>query len=466
MLLTTLSRKQSFIQVLLKNANYFRSLPAIQVVNNQAATATTIHSKGALYHTTASHNTLKTPQDPVLKQVSEQQARNEEAGMMTELVRDFLDPAHFYTALNNIGIEFFTGVPDSLLKDFCAYISETSPPDKHIITANEGSAVALATGYHLATGKHSLVYLQNSGLGNIVNPLMSLASVSVYSIPMLLLVGWRGEPGKRDEPQHLVQGHATPGLLAAMGIPFQPLPDYQEGAEQALKTARHYMQSSKGPYCLLVKRQTFLPYKLKKKVPEFVLSREEAMKVIIDNIGLKDAVVSTTGMLSRELFEYRVEKNMGHEKDFLTVGSMGHASAIALGIALQKPNKSVFCLDGDGAVIMHMGTLATIGQRGPPNLKHIIINNGSHDSVGGQMTDAGNHDNFDFCQIAKNCGYKEARVAVTEEEITEGIHWMRQTDGPILLQIKVNRGGRGNLGRPTRTTLENKADFMHFLAIR
>ncbi|XP_052827647.1 phosphonopyruvate decarboxylase isoform X3 [Octopus bimaculoides] len=459
MFLATLFRKQRFIQVFFENTNSLRVLPSQIPCKIKSYKTNNFSNTKALYHTTTWLSTLKS-------QVAEQQVRNQEVGMMTELVRDFLDPADFYKALHNIGIEYFCGVPDSLLKDFCAYIAETSPKDRHIITANEGSAVALATGYHLATGKSSLVYLQNSGLGNIVNPLMSLASTSVYSIPMLLLVGWRGEPGKRDEPQHLVQGHATPGLLASMGIPFQPLPDYQEGAEQALKTARHYMESSKGPYCLLVRRQTFLPYKLREKTPEFLLTREEAMKIIIDNIGSKDAVVSTTGMLSRELFEYRVEKDMGHERDFLTVGSMGHASAIALGIASQKPNKQVFCLDGDGAVIMHMGALSTIGQRGSDNLKHVIINNGCHDSVGGQMTDAGNHDSFDFCEITKSCGYKDAKTVISEEELKEGILWLRQTPGPALLQVKVNVGGRSNLGRPTRTTHENKADFMHFLAIK
>ncbi|CAE1283431.1 E4.1.1.82 [Acanthosepion pharaonis] len=254
----------------------------------------TVHGQKS-FHFSVFQNTLK-------PQVIEQHVRNQEAGMLTELVRDFLNPAEFYKIMQKIGIDFFCGVPDSLLKDFCAYITDNTPRQKHVITANEGSAVSMAAGYYLATGKFGMVYLQNSGLGNIVNPLMSLASPSVYSIPMLLLVGWRGEPGKRDEPQHKVQGQATPGLLAAMGIPFQPLPDYHEGAEQALKTACHYMKSSKGPYCLLVKRQTFLPYRLKKKEPE-------------------------------------VEKDIGHEKDFLTVGSMGHASAIALGIAMQRPNK-------------------------------------------------------------------------------------------------------------------------------
>ncbi|XP_061166930.1 phosphonopyruvate decarboxylase-like isoform X1 [Saccostrea echinata] len=401
------------------------------------------------------------------KQYEEQQRRNEDAGELTELVRDFLLPDEFYKSCLNIGVDFFCGVPDSLLKDFCAYVTQNAPKEKHVITANEGNAVAVATGYHLATGKHPMVYLQNSGLGNIINPVMSLTSPSVYSVPMILLIGWRGEPGKRDEPQHLVQGQATPGLLAALGIPFQPLPDYEDGADQALLTAKHYMEKSNAPYAFLVKRQTFAPYKLK-KIPtpeEYKLSREEAMKIIIDNLSQKDVVISATGMLSRELFEYRVAKDMGHEKDFLTVGSMGHTSTIALGVAMQKPKRQILCLDGDGSVIMHMGAMATVGQSNQTNFKHIIINNGAHDSVGGQPTDAANHDEFSFSKIAEGCGYRRTMVAVTPEEVAQCVLDMRGMDGPVLLEIKSRTGSRKDLGRPTRSPIENKEDFMHFLAI-
>uniref|UniRef100_T1ITA4 2-hydroxyacyl-CoA lyase 2 n=1 Tax=Strigamia maritima TaxID=126957 RepID=T1ITA4_STRMM len=407
---------------------------------------------------------LQTPHSEI--QVAIQQQRNKEEGLMTELVRDFLDPADFYKAIQNIGIDFFCGVPDSLLKDFCAYVTTNVPKQKHIITSNEGSAIALASGYHLATGKCGLVYLQNSGLGNTINPLISLAQQEVYRIPMLLLIGWRGEPGKRDEPQHKVQGQVTPGLLAAMGIPFQPLPDYIEGAEQALMTARQHLSTVKAPYALLVKRQTFLPFKLKTEEQfEFPLNREGAVKSIVDVIHDRDVIVGTTGMLSRELFEYRVAKDQGHERDFLTVGSMGHASALALGIALNRPKRQVFCLDGDGAAIMHMGTFATIGQSKVANFKHILINNGCHDSVGGQPTDAGNHKDFSFSAIAKGCGYKACFTAITEDEVKEAVKVIRNMEGPVFLEIKVTKGGRKDLGRPTRTPQENKADFMHFLAI-
>lgn len=415
-----------------------------------------------------STTSLSRAQEDQQEQLEKQKTRNEEAGSYTELVRDFLDPREFHSAVKKEGIDFFCGVPDSLLKDYCAYVTANEPREKHVITANEGSAVALAAGYHFATGKTAMVYLQNSGLGNIVNPIMSLASPSVYSVPMLLFLGWRGEPGKRDEPQHVVQGKATPGILAACGVPFQVLPDYTEGAEQALYTARKHMEVSRGPYCLLVKRQTFLPYKLNKSDNVFhtmPLNREGAIDVILNCLHDRDVVVGTTGMLSRELFELRENRGQGHEKDFLTVGSMGHASAIALGVSIQRPRRQVFCLDGDGAAIMHLGNMSTAGSNASDNFNHIIINNGAHDSVGGQPTDALNLNDFNICQVALGLGYKQAFTASTPEEITQTIHVMRQSEGPSVLEIRVRPGSRKNLGRPTRSPIQNKGDFMHFLAI-
>ncbi|CAB3376848.1 Hypothetical predicted protein [Cloeon dipterum] len=284
-------------------------------------------------------------------------------------------------------------------------------------------------------------------------------------MPLLLLVGWRGEPGKRDEPQHLLQGQVTPGLLAALGIPFQSLPDYFEGARDALYTAKKHMQHNNSAYCLLVKRQTFLPHVLPPPPAKCPLKREDAVKLVVANLKDRDVVISTTGMLSRELFEYRKSVSQGHERDFLTVGSMGHASSIALGIAIQRPKRQIFCIDGDGSVIMHMGALAVIGQTEPQNFKHIIINNGTHDSVGGQPSAALDENKFQLVKIALACGYKEARAATTLEEIKAGVEWMHSTKGPIALEIKVSPGSRKNLGRPTRTPIQNKKDFMHFLAL-
>lgn len=367
-----------------------------------------------------------------------------------------IKPEDFFRCLCTKGIEFFTGVPDSLLKDFCAYITGNS--ENHIITSNEGGAIALAAGYYLATNKVSLVYMQNAGQGNAVNPLTSLVDPDVYSIPMLILIGWRGEPGKKDEPQHVKQGKITLSLLDTLGIPYGIFPDSIEDLEKSLEIALDSIKTRSAPYALVVKKGTFEPYDLHSKIEtSYELSREDAIKLIVDQLGLKDIVVSTTGKTSRELFEYREKLGHDHSRDFLTVGSMGHSSQIALGIALSKPNRQIYCFDGDGAVIMHMGSLAIIGSQCPKNFKHIIFNNGAHDSVGGQPT-AGF--DIDFLGIAKSCGYKLVLMAETKEEIKEMINLLKLEDGPCLLEIRVNKGSRDGLERPTRTPKENKEDFM------
>ena len=361
----------------------------------------------------------------------------------------------FYNLLTKNGIDFFTGVPDSLLKDFCVYLTDNS--NNHVIAANEGNAIALATGYHLATGKIGLVYMQNSGIGNAINPLLSLADPEVYNIPMLLLIGWRGEPGKKDEPQHIKQGKITLDILDTLKIPYAVLLNSIEDLEKKIN-----ISDINSPYALVVRKGTFEQYKLQKEMgTNYELTREDAIKLVVYSLDKQDIVVSTTGKTSRELFEYREALNQGYERDFLTVGSMGHSSSIALGIALQKPDRNVYCLDGDGSVIMHMGSLAIIGQQKPKNFKHIIFNNGCHESVGGQPT-AGFE--IDFPAIANACGYKLALKVETVDEIKRGINSLKLLNrGPGLLEIRVNKDSRLDLGRPTTTPIENKEDFMKFL---
>jgi len=370
-------------------------------------------------------------------------------------------PRDFYEFLVSKNITFFAGVPDSLLKDFCAYVTDHTSIRKNIIAANEGNAIALATGYHLATGKIPLVYMQNSGQGNAINPLTSLADSEVYSIPILLLIGWRGEPGKKDEPQHIKQGRITLKLLETLEIPYAVVPKQIEEAKLIINKAIYYMNTKSAPYALVVEEGNFDKYVLQNEIKtKLELEREDAIKEIINFLDVRDVVVSTTGKISRELFEYREEKKQGHSQDFLTVGSMGHASQIALGIALEKPNSQIFCLDGDGAVIMHMGALAVIGHQEPTNFKHIVLNNGAHDSVGGQPT-AGFW--IDLRAIAKACGYKNAFQAQTRGELASALNLLRLAEGPALLEIKLNKGARKNLGRPTTTPLQNKFEFMKFL---
>ena len=361
-----------------------------------------------------------------------------------------------YDALVASGIDMFTGVPDSLLKNICAYITDTAPKEKHIIAANEGNAIGIAAGHYLATGKPALVYMQNSGLGNTVNPLLSLADEKVYSIPMVLMIGWRGEPGVHDEPQHVKQGEVTLALLDAMQIPYIILEDCDQIESQVALALQR-----KAPTAIVIRKGTFGSYKLKNaRTNDNPLSREEALKLVIDHLQVDDVIVSTTGKLSRELFEYREARNEGHGHDFLTVGSMGHSSSIALGIALEKPKRRVFCFDGDGAFIMHTGALGIVASMKPKNFFHILFNNNAHESVGGQPTIGYQ---LDAVSIAKASGYSHAFRATTREEMLQTLQQLKDLEGPVLLELRVKIDSRDDLGRPTTTPIQNKEAFMAFL---
>lgn len=366
----------------------------------------------------------------------------------------------FINSLKNNDICFYTGVPDSLLKDFCSYLTDFCDAKDNITAANEGASVGLATGYHLATGKYPLVYMQNSGLGNAINPLLSLVDPDVYSIPMIVLVGWRGEPGFKDEPQHVKQGKVTLDLIKSMGYEYTVIDSETEDIDTIVNEAKDYIQKECSPYFIVVKKDTFESYKLKnKKVNTFELVREDAIKVIVNGLSSDDIIVSTTGKTSRELFEYRVELNQSHDNDFLTVGSMGHASQIALGIALNT-EKQVYCFDGDGATLMHTGSMAITGSLSPKNYKHIIFNNGSHESVGGQPT-VGLE--TDFCKFAEASNYKNIYTVETEKDLIINFEKLKSCEGPALLEIKIRNGSRDNLGRPTKTPIENKINLMNSL---
>lgn len=366
-------------------------------------------------------------------------------------------PKDFIETLRTGGVEFFAGVPDSLLKNLCAYITDTIRRENNIIAANEGNAVGLAAGYHLATGKTGCVYMQNSGEGNIVNPLLSLMDADVYKMPMLLIIGWRGEPGVHDEPQHVKQGKLTLSLLETMGVPYAVLDNnWQEQVAAALQT----IQATHTAYALVVRKGTFDEYQLQNQEnQDWALAREEAIQIVVDKLRENDIVVSTTGMISRELFEYREAKGQDHAHDFLTVGSMGHASQIALGIALQKPDRRVIVFDGDGALLMHMGGLAIIGDYNPKNLVHIVFNNGAHDSVGGQPTVG---QKIDVEAIAKAVGYKEVVSVDSQPALINAMNHVNNAaiGGVSLINVNVRKGNRKDLGRPTTTPQQNKEALM------
>ena len=377
-----------------------------------------------------------------------------------------ISPKFFYDTLAAYGIDFYAGVPDSLLKNLCAYITDHADALHNVIAANEGGAMGLAAGHYLATGQIPVVYMQNSGEGNIINPLASLTDKEVYNIPVLLVIGWRGKPGVHDEPQHVKQGKVTTGLLNVMGIDYTVLSKEEEKAAAQIQKAVAYMQQTKECYALVIEKDTFDNYQLttQQATSNLQLSREEAIHTVAAALGDKDVIVSTTGMISRELFEYRAAMTQGHERDFLTVGSMGHASQIALGIAMEKLDRTVWCFDGDGASIMHMGSMAIVAQKAPKNYVHVVFNNGAHDSVGGQPTVGLN---IDLPAIAKAVGYKHTFSVSTKlelEEILSSLCSQLSTEGgPILLEVKVKKGNRKDLGRPTTTPIQNKEALMEFL---
>ena len=369
-------------------------------------------------------------------------------------------PEFFIEKLRENGIDCFAGVPDSLLKNICAYITDHCDAEHNIIAANEGAAVGIAAGHYLATGKPACVYMQNSGEGNIINPLASLTDKEVYNIPVLLLIGWRGRPGVHDEPQHVKQGKVTTGLLNVMGVNYEVLSNEEDKAEKQIAKAIKALQN-KEVFALVIEKDTFEDYKLQNvEVDDLTVSREEAIQTVAAALGERDCIVSTTGMISRELFEYRAAKGQGHERDFLTVGSMGHASQIALGIALAQPDRRVWCFDGDGATIMHMGSMAIVANKAPQNYVHVVFNNGAHDSVGGQPTVGLK---IDLPRVARAVGYPHTYSVSTKEDLMDVLKEVKKINDLSLIEIKVKKGNRKDLGRPTTTPIQNKDTLMDFL---
>ena len=373
-----------------------------------------------------------------------------------------ISPKFFIEQLQQAGIEFFAGVPDSLLKNMCAYITDHFDDKHNIIAANEGGAVALAAGYHLATGKVGCVYMQNSGEGNAVNPLASLTDRDVYHIPLLLIIGWRGRPGVHDEPQHVKQGKITTALLDVMGIRYEVLAKDENAAGEQIEKAMQCIRKTGDGYALVVEKDTFDNYTLQSaKVSEYTMSRENAIRTVAASIPANAIIVSTTGMISRELFEYRTDMGQGHERDFLTVGSMGHAAMIALRIAVEKPGRKVWCLDGDGASLMHLGALPVIGKRLPSNLVHVIINNGAHETVGGMPVCSSS---MNIPALASAAGYPSVFSADSEEALQSILkESLPGAAGPVLIEVRCACGSRSDLGRPTTTPVENRDAFMSFL---
>ncbi len=358
--------------------------------------------------------------------------------------------------------DFYTGVPDSLLKPLCNYLMDEYgvDPNHHIIAANEGNCTAIAAGYHLATGKIPVVYMQNSGEGNIINPAASLLNDKVYAIPVIFVVGWRGEPGVHDEPQHIYQGEVTVKLLEDMDIATYVVgkETTQEELISVMNRFKKILAEGKD-VAFVVRKGAFTEAPSVEYKNDHQMIREDIIKHIVKICG-DDPIISTTGKASRELFETRVSNEQSHKYDFLTVGSMGHSSSIALGVAINKPGQKIWCIDGDGAALMHMGAMAVIGSYKPDNMVHVIINNEAHETVGGMPTVASS---VDFVSVAKACGYPVAVSVDTFESLDRELQKAKSLDRLCLIEVKCSIGARDDLGRPTTTALENKNNFMDYL---
>ena len=369
-------------------------------------------------------------------------------------VEDFVDV---------LGCDFYTGVPDSQLKALCNYLMNTYGIDKnhHIIAANEGNCTALAAGYHLATGNIPVVYMQNSGEGNIINPVASLLNDKVYAIPCIFVIGWRGEPGIHDEPQHIYQGQITCDLLDLMDIENFVI-DKETSVDELKEQMKKYSSIlDEGKNVAFVIGKNALTYDEKVEYRnDNEMIREEIIKHIVDVSG-EDPIVSTTGKASRELFEIREANQQSHKYDFLTVGSMGHSSSIALGVAINKPDERIWCIDGDGAVLMHMGSMGVVANVNPDNFIHIVINNGAHETVGGMPTVASN---MNLVEIAKACGYSYAVSVDNFDDLDSELSKVKDMNKLCFVEVKCSIGARDDLGRPTTTAIENKENFMKYLS--
>ena len=362
------------------------------------------------------------------------------------------------------GIDFFTGVPDSLLKGLCneLYSRYGTEGDTHVVAHNEGGAIALCAGHYLSTGRPGLCYMQNSGLGNTVNPLASLMDPDVYAIPCLLVIGWRGEPGVKDEPQHVKQGKITLGQLELMGIPYMVLSADTADNEFVSGFSKLANEMNQGrTIAVVVRKGAFQSDSSPVYGNEYAMTREKAAGLILSHAGSEDIFVCTTGKLSREVFELRESRGEDHSRDFLTVGSMGHASMIALRIAVEKQERRVWCLDGDGASLMHLGALPLIGNRAPSNLIHVVINNGAHETVGGMPVCSGS---MNIAAIASASGYTSVMTADSEDSLSAVLRKaVSAVSGPILIEIRCACGSRPDLGRPTTTPVQNRDALMSFI---
>jgi phosphonopyruvate decarboxylase len=364
----------------------------------------------------------------------------------------------FSKKLNRLGFDTAVGVPDSTFKGLISYFS-SQDVFRHVIAANECEAMGIAAGYFLGHNKPAMVYMQNSGFCKTLNPYTSMLSADVYSVPCLMLVGWRGEPGKKDEPQHKMMGRIMTDLFDVMELEYAVLEESQW--EKQLETARDYLLENEQPFVIAIRKGLFDDFKLPESTTtapaQDLMLREQAVNIIVDHLSTDAVIVSTTGKTSRELFEIREQRNQPHGTDFYTVGSMGCASSIAFGVGLADSQKTVVVLDGDGAALMQLGTMATMGHYRNPRIKHILLDNNCHESTGGQPTVS---HSIHFPDIARACGYEYVESVDNAADLEQALQGLEHNGKLSLLVVKVKKGARPDLGRPTTTPKENRDAFI------
>ena len=366
-----------------------------------------------------------------------------------------------FEALDRTGVKFFTGVPDSLLNDFCLYMMNNIPDSRHVMAANEGNAISIAAGNYMATGNIPLVYMQNSGIGNATNPLLSLTHDCVYGIPLIMVIGWRGDPSINDHAQHKKQGELTPVLMKDMDIPYEIL-DNDDTVIEKFTWAVNKAREISSPVALIAKKAILTQKEKKQVYPESpLMNREEAVSAVIDVFGEDAVYLGTTGRATREVHEQLRMHGISEGHEWQNVGSMGHVSSVGLGLALALPDKRIVVFDGDAAVVMHMGSLATNCRYKASNLIHVVLNNGVNESVGGQQS-AGQL--IDLTGVAKSCGYRNVGHAIkTKEELQHVLKTLPGNDMPTFVDVYVRQGIRPDMPKLNINHKEQKEALMKYL---
>ena len=358
----------------------------------------------------------------------------------------------FISFLTKKKINFFCGVPDSTLNSFLNALSIKKK--KNVIAPNEGGAVALAMGYYLKTKKIPLVYMQNLGLGNATDPLTSLCAPEVYSIPMVLLIGWRGNPHMKDEPQHLVTGKNTLNILKLFKIKTVIIRSNK--SFKSIGKIINHSQKFKKIVAIVVPPGIFSKLSVKVKKSNLPI-RSNVIEKILRSVKKNTRIISTIGFSSREFFQVKKEKKIKNGKLFLMVGGMGHASATSLGVHLNSGKNEVICVDGDGAFLMHMGNVATAGVYAKKNFKYILFDNNAHESTGVQPTIS---NKINFKKIASGFGFKKVYELKTKKDVENKLSKIMKLTQPTFIRIVVATGTFKKLERP-KDLYEIKDKFMY-----